>query len=285
MKKIPEIISSENYENLTKIKNFIFFVSEDDSSIPELYRTQYDEELGIYAPVKLTYYPTLTYTNEEKLQHIQSFLSASNIHHYTSGNCIIILPEEVNEIVNMECPLYMKENSYFQYTGNTFTRDVPKRQQLDEAYEIFSKVRKSIKKEEILFDAKNLTFEDRICSYLERYPVPVDLYLKGDPNYFVLELQNVPDATGELVNPYSNEYLIPKTQDNGFAAGGNYLIFNKVEIKKQLVDGTLTCILPREVASVVIGKGGSNLKGLSFNLGVKKIVIVNPFPPNQRKLS
>lgn len=278
LRKVPDIIVG-NSCLLKKNKNFVFLVSDEDKSVYDLYRIQKDEEIDRYVPQRLADFPVLHYNCHEKLEHIDAFLKNNDIRHLIEGNCIVILPEKETEKFTIEAPLYVKKESNYIYTGKKVKKTFSEKASIDEAYNIYITLRKRIIKEEILFDFEKLTLDNGISAFLERYPLPIDLYLKDDPKYYIFDLYFDPNSGEDVYNEYTKSYMIKKNLENNYAIGGNFIIFNKEKIRKMVKKDIISCTFHQEVASIIIGKGGSNLKELAFNLGVKKIMVENPSTP------
>lgn len=269
-KKLPSFFKQDLTSNLENFKGMIFYMLL--NNFYELFRIEYDEDCDSYVPQKITSLPRIYYKDSDKLYHISIFLNDLSINHLIENNNIIIFDEMHTEFHQVKAPVYSERNNYFLSEDKEVIKKIPTKTTLDAAYEIFSKVKNKITEEEIKYDISRLSLDGGISAFMECYDKDVTLHL-NKKKFHIVTLQTNPNSDMEYpLNEYTNSYIPTEIGLHGT----NFVVFDKVEIGRRTINGEIDCILPKEVASIIIGKGGCNMKKLVYDIGLSKLNVKNP---------
>lgn len=266
-KVLPDIFPKENIHK--RFDNMVFFVDEDNTR--KLYKIEYDEIEDCYAPSLISNLPSFYYENVEKRNHIISFLEKNNVNFKIEKNSIVIFDPNTEEYTLVEAPLYIQKDESFCKKG-IHKEKMPTKNMGIAACKYAMEWYDKITVEEFYFDFENLSLDGSKSAFLEEYP-SYALNLLNKNKFLFVDLPSNPNPYDIPYNEYSyNCWIIPE-ESNGFLRGRNIVAFNREIIAKHLINGETSVTLPKEVAAVIIGKSGENMKSLLYNLGVNRLNI------------
>lgn len=265
-KSLSDIFTTEDLNK--KYANMIFFLEEKNER--KLYRIEMDNITKKFTPFLITSLPSLYYEYNEKQKHMISFLERNHIHFIIEDNKIVIFNPQIEEYNIVEAPVYIKNNDTY-YRKGVYTSKLPTQKMGEAAYDVFERFYKKIKAEEVMFDFMQLTMDGGKSAYFEEYSKS-DLYYLNKNRFLLFELSFNPNTTNTPYNEYTNNCrIIPEEYD--YYNGSYFVVFDKEMIAKYSVNGNISVTLPTEVASIVIGKAGENIKSLVYLLGINKLFV------------
>ena len=268
-KVLPDILPKGNINK--KYEDMFFFVDEDNTR--NLYQIVYDEIEDEYIPSLISGLPSFHYEDIEKLEHIASCLKRNlvNFKVEKEENTIVIFDPYIEESTIVEAPLYIAKDGSF-YKKGIHSQELPTPKMRIAACEYAMEWLDRINVEEAKFDISNLSLDGGKSAFLEDYP-SFKLNTLNKNKYLCIYLPSNPNPYDFPYNEYSYKCRIVSCEANCFVKGQNVVVFNREIIAKYLVNGETCVVLPKEVASMVIGKAGENMKSLLYNLGVNRLNI------------
>lgn len=171
------------------------------------------------------------------------------------GNRILFVDPEHEEYEDVDLPLYKKDDKYgirYSYLNTSYCLEgVPTLETVKRANSYYDLVYQELKKAHLIADVE----------------MKIDMSVD-----FVSTILDTREDVSKILD--NNEYLVFHIyKPYGTNVKYKTLIISKERAKSYVYNGVLSILVPKEIAGLIIGKGGKNCKAMAEELGVKNICI------------